>query len=386
MAFTKVARDLPFEADLTVNAVTEGNVGCCCFLMQIGYKLHILRGLGSLRILKQPVLDAADAVAISRRVAGTVHETDLRLEAISMVSATTTADKRTPSARWIKIDAVEFQEKFDRTSFAVQHELANHPLFQLPALMELAERTRTQRPDDIYYNNGDIGVDQKWIYNPEHPFSPAETIHRIEECSAWFIFRSAQRDPEYRVFLDKGLAEIKELMGDRLERKIMVEDIIIFVTSPNRKTPYHIDRECNFLLQIRGDKTIHVFDQNDREVLSEEELERFWSVDSSSAGYKAESQSRAKSYVMKPGTGLHIPVNAPHWLENHANVSISLSVNFQFEDSIRANAYRANFLLRRLGIKPTPPGRSEWLDSVKSVAVAPAVWATKKYKKARKHD
>jgi hypothetical protein len=36
------------------------------------------------------------------------------------------------------------------------HELASHPLFQLPALMELAERTRKQRPGDIYYNNGEV--------------------------------------------------------------------------------------------------------------------------------------------------------------------------------------------------------------------------------------
>jgi hypothetical protein len=287
---------------------------------------------------------------------------------------------------WIRVNATEFRDKFNRTSFEVQHELASHPLFQLPALVQLAERTRTRRPEDIYYNNGEIGVDQKWIYNPEHPFSPEETIHRIEECSAWFIFRSAQRDPEYRVFLDKGLAEIKELIGKSLEEELMVEDIIIFVTSPKRKTPYHIDRECNFLLQIRGDKTIHAFDQNDRDILSEEELEKFWSVDSSSANYKPEMQSRAKSYLMRPGTGVHIPVNAPHWLENHNNVSISLSVNFQFKDSVKANAYRANYLLRRMGLKPTPPGQSELRDTIKAAAVAPGVWATKTYKKMKKHS
>lgn len=288
-------------------------------------------------------------------------------------------------AHWIKVNATEFRDKFNRASFEVQHELANHPLFQLPALVQLAERTRTRRPGDIYYNNGEIGVDQKWIYNPEHPFSPAETIHRIEECAAWFIFRSAQRDPDYRVLLDKGLAEIKELIGKSLEGEIMVEDIIIFVTSPKRKTPYHIDRECNFLLQIRGDKTIHVFNQNDRDILSEEELEKFWSVDSSSANYKPEMQNRAKSYVMRPGTGVHIPVNAPHWLENHDNVSISLSVNFQFRDSLKANAYRANYLLRRMGLKPMPPGQSPLRDTIKAAAVAPGVWATKTYKKMKRH-
>ena len=27
-------------------------------------------------------------------------------------------------------------------------------------------------------------------------------------------------------------------------------DILVFVTSPKRETPYHIDRECDFLLEI----------------------------------------------------------------------------------------------------------------------------------------
>jgi len=43
----------------------------------------------------------------------------------------------------------------------------------------------------------------------------------------------------------------------------------IFVTSPGSVTPYHMDKEINFLLQIRGTKTISVFSASDREVLSE---------------------------------------------------------------------------------------------------------------------
>ena len=35
-------------------------------------------------------------------------------------------------------------------------------------------------------------------------------------------------------------------------------DALIFVTSPNRITPYHIDRECNFLMQVSGSKTISI--------------------------------------------------------------------------------------------------------------------------------
>jgi hypothetical protein len=261
--------------------------------------------------------------------------------------------------------------------------LATHPLFQIPKLLELAERTLKNRPKEIYYDAGEIKVDQRWDAVPDRPFSPVEAMERIETCGAWFIFRSAQNDPEYRVFLEHGLSELKEYMGPGVESEIMVEDIIIFVTSPKRVTTYHIDRECNFLLQIKGTKTMYVFDRDDREVLPEEEIERFWTIDNNAATYKPHLQDRAVAYKMVPGNGVHIPVNCPHWLQNDDNVSVSLSVNFQFKDTIRANAYRANFLLRKFGLKPTPPGISPVLDSIKSRVVKPIVWAGNTYKRLR---
>jgi hypothetical protein len=295
-----------------------------------------------------------------------------------------TAARSSPvSPRWIEADPSEFHRNFDRASFEVRHALSSHPLLQLPALMELAARTLKTNPGGIYYDMGDIRVEQRWDSVPERKFSPAEALARIESSGAWFIFRSAQRDPEYKVFLDRGLAEIKELIGGDIHSRILKQDIIIFITSPNRISTYHIDRECNFLLQIRGTKTIHVFDREDREILPEREIERFWSVDNNAAVYKSHLQDRATSYRLAPGNGVHIPVNCPHWVQNDNNVSVSLSVNFQFKDRFRANPYRANFLLRKLGLDPTPPGRFELLDAAKSCAVAPVVWCKKSYNQLR---
>ncbi len=283
--------------------------------------------------------------------------------------------------RWIVADPGQFREKFNQKSFEVSHNLASHPLFQLPQLMQLAERTLKTRPKDLHYDVGDVSVSQRWDEIVKSPFSAQEALRRIENCGAWFVFASAQRDHEYRIFVDRGLAEIKALAGPKIESQIMVEDIIIFITSPGRITTYHIDRECNFLLQIRGTKTVHVFDREDREVLPEEEIERFWAVDFNAAVYKPHLQHRAQSYKLRPGMGVHIPVNCPHWVENDDNVSVSLSVNFQFKDPLRANPYRANFLLRRLGLRPTPPGRSPALDAVKAYGITPLVWAEKTYKR-----
>jgi hypothetical protein len=171
------------------------------------------------------------------------------------------------------------------------------------------------------------------------------------------------------------MAELQEFTGLNLEQVMKVQEVILFVTSPKRVTTYHIDRECSLLLQIQGEKRISIFDRNDRAVLTEEEIERFWSVDHNAPRYKPELQDHATVYEMRPGIGVHIPVNAPHWVQNGDNISVSLNVNFQYRDTMRANLYRLNFILRKMGIQPTPPGQSLAKDRVKSVAALPAVWA-----------
>jgi hypothetical protein len=151
------------------------------------------------------------------------------------------------------------------------------------------------------------------------------------------------------------MSNILELAGHELERSIKKREVILFITSPNRVTSYHIDRECNFLLQIAGRKRISVFRREDREVLPEEEIERFWTTDHNAPVYREALQDHADVFTLEPGNGIHIPVNGPHWVQNDNNVSISASFNFQFHDGVRADLYRANYFLRKFGLRPEPP-------------------------------
>ena len=288
-----------------------------------------------------------------------------------MASASVTSPE--VSNRWLKADAGEFRAKFNRASFQITHLLSSHPLFQLTELMGLAKRTSETRPGHFYYDAGQVRVNQRWDEIPKSGFSVDEVLRRIEECGAWIVLKRAQEDPAYRVLLDHGLAELAELTGRDLKPLIKQKDIIIFITSPKRITTYHMDRECNWILQIHGTKTLHVFDQKDREVLPEAEIERFWAVDNNAPVYKPELQHLAISYKLAPGVGVHVPVNAPHWVENDDNVSVTLSVNFQFRDSLRANVYRANYFLRRLGFKPSPPGAGTIRDATKNAVMAGGV-------------
>jgi hypothetical protein len=286
-----------------------------------------------------------------------------------MQTSAKTATAGVAGARFITPSA-EFSPLFNRSPFEFFHGLAQHPLFKIPRLLELAKATREKRPNDLYYDVGkDVRINSRWDQmGPKPPVE--EAVRNIQQAGAWVTLHQAQKDPEYGAVFHQCMREFEALTGLNFKDQMQVEDALIFVTSPNRITPYHIDRECNFLLQISGHKTIYVFDQKDREVLPESEIERFWTVDNNAATYKSQYQDRAVSFRLVPGSGIHIPVNAPHWVKNDNNVSVSLSVNFTWKDSERANVYRANYWLRKMGLNPAPPAASKVRDALKTTTMA----------------
>jgi len=76
----------------------------------------------------------------------------------------------------------------------------------------------------------------------------------------------------------------------------------------------------------------------------------------------------ARRFTLCPGDAVHIPTHASHWVQNHDSVSVSVSLNMEFPRRF-ADTYRANYYLRRFGIKPRPPGKSKVVDSSKAAAI-----------------
>ncbi len=301
----------------------------------------------------------------------------------TMISAAS-PDKPVRSAHdeIFQVPTSEFQQHFNQTPFVFQHSLAGHPAFTMERLENLLEMT-VPHPDLLYWDAGEKRIDQRWNDKPGRDFSAQEAFRRIRENGAWIILFSAERDPEIAQILEDSMQQVQRLSGYNLFDDIKIRNAYIFITSPHRITTYHIDFQCGFLLQLHGDKTIHVFDQNDRELLTEEELERFWTKDTNAAVYKPEMQNRATTVLLKPGIGVHVPVNAPHWLQNGDDISVSLSLNFQFKNTKLANIYRTNFYLRKLGLHPTPPGRSWILDRAKGYGMNIPVEGMKFVKRLR---
>jgi hypothetical protein len=263
----------------------------------------------------------------------------------------------------LSFDAEEFRRNFNRRPFLVRHQLAGHPLFHLAQLIQLSRRLPAQ---SVKYNDGNLSVAENLEAMPSNGLSIEETIRRIEQQCSWMVLKNVQDDAEYRQLLLQCLDAVKQY-SEPIDPGMCEARAFIFISSPGSVTPFHIDPEINFLLQVRGSKAMSVFDPADREILPERDLEQFsLAEDLGVVKYKEEFQGRAFVASLTPGVGVHCPVTAPHWVKVGPEVSISFSITFRSPSTRRKRSvYWMNAHLRRLGLSPTPVGASQWKDTVK---------------------
>jgi hypothetical protein len=193
-----------------------------------------------------------------------------------------------------------------------------------------------------------------------------EIIDRIDTAGAWIVMKHLETDPRYKAILDEFYAFVTGFAGPDSSRQIRNPEMLAFLTSPRRITPFHFDAEINFLVQISGSKDLWVCDATDRSITTTEEIESYYSQSVTAGTWKPHAEERAQKFTLMPGDAVHIPTHASHWVRNHDSVSVSLSLNMEFPDSVHANVNKANRYLRRLGLRPRPPGDTPLLDAVKS--------------------
>src|SRR5262252_5082742 len=276
------------------------------------------------------------------------------------------ADKPAKGSRFfLDLDPETFRAHFNRKPFLFRHHLADHPSFQLPRLAQLA---RTLPPSIVEYNAGKIPVSlPDWENTPYTGLSAEETVRRIEECGSWIVLKRAEAAPDCLQLLNEVMDEIEPL-SEPLDPGMREREGAIFVTSPGSVTPYHMDHEINFLLQLRGSKTVSVFSASDREVLSELELEKHFSGPAIHRNmvFRERYQKRATVFELKAGYGLHIPTTDPHWIKNGNQVSVSFSAAFKTRASLHRGAvYKLNGQLRKIGLRPAPYGTGFVRDAMK---------------------
>jgi hypothetical protein len=260
-------------------------------------------------------------------------------------------------------DEPEAFKTFDRAAFEFSHSLHETEYFTLPALLDLAKRV-SARPNRTYIEEDETTPERGWSIRPSKQ-SLFENLQEIAHTHSLVMLKRVHEEPEFRQILDNCSAELSELSGIDIAKTYRDAMMTILITSPSRVTPYHIDGEANLLMQIRGTKSVYIFDGNDRDVLPAVELEKFWSGDIKAATYRKQFQDRAWEFTLKPGLGVSNPITFPHWVKNGPEVSVSLSINFKRIVDNAADVYRVNARLRKVGLHPNEPHDIAVLDRAK---------------------
>jgi hypothetical protein len=126
--------------------------------------------------------------------------------------------------------------------------------------------------------------------------------------------------------------------------------------------------EENILIQIKGDKFVRTFDNDDRSLISEEGLEISPSVHRNRP-YEDWFESRATLHALKPGDAVHMPYTIPHWVSTGNSYSISMAMTWKTPEVKRLNKIRLmNGTLRHYGLPQRAPGASPVLDAAKVLA------------------
>ena len=172
----------------------------------------------------------------------------------------------------IEIAETPLTRDFPLRPFRINHHLAGHPLLTLQRIVGLVQEVPHDR---IEYNSGKVSVSQDPKAVPLVDLDPAEVVRRIETCDAWLLFKRVETVPAYRRLLEEALLAVAKTRGYSSLREAGFTDIqgFLFVSSPQATTPFHLDTEDNLFVQIHGEKDFHIYDNEDRSIVSDEGVE-----------------------------------------------------------------------------------------------------------------
>ena len=255
---------------------------------------------------------------------------------------------------------------------AITHALSDHPLLQIDALVELGKRQQERRLVRTHTADATAGTSfaDAPLLHPNQQ-DAVTTLADIAKAKAWMSLLNVQADPIYRRLIDDVLDEVRPIV-DRRDPGMCYRAGWIFVSSPNAVTPFHMDHEHNFILQIRGTKRLYTWDPFDRVVVSERGQELFHDRHSRELVVWNDAwRARARVFDLEPGLGGYMPSTTPHLVENGDAPSVTISFTY-YTDATRQRelVYRGNARMRDLGLDPTPVGASPGRDRVKHAVLA----------------
>ena len=275
---------------------------------------------------------------------------------------------QTSAGTCLNFDKAELEKNYNREAFSFSHDLSDEPLLQFDELFKLC---RHLPEDNIKFRRGKVPVDINFdtsLAQNNWGLTLDSVIGHFDENQSYIAIYNPESDPEYKVLIERILAEIAQNILN-VDSPITWYSTYIFMSTGESVTPYHMDREMNFLLQIQGEKYAKLWSRYDDRVMKSSERDTLLTdMGRKRPAYRPELENLSKNFELKPGIGLHHPFIAPHLISTRSARSITLAITYRTELSdIWSDAHNLNFHLRKLGVDPDPIGIARNKDKTKAV-------------------
>ena len=267
------------------------------------------------------------------------------------------AEARQSPQRILEFDKEQFRRDYNRRAFQFNHNLSNHPKFQLEALFDLCRRMPEAH---IKYRLGEVPVDAEFDSSLERyrgGLTLDEALDNFLDKRVYIAVYNPEFDSEYKPVIERILEEIS-YHTEAMDPDINWYSTYLFISSVGSVTPFHMDREMNFLLQIRGTKEAKLWGRLDDRVMSSAARDTLLANRKKTRPvYDVSLEPYADVFELRPGTGIHHPFIAPHLITTRSEISISLAVTYRTRLSdIWTDAHYYNYLGRKLGMSPATVG------------------------------
>lgn len=267
----------------------------------------------------------------------------------------------------ITADNESLKRDFPLKPFAIRHKLAGHPLLTLTRIAQLA----ADMPRDlIEYNSGNADISQDPDKVQSVDLNPVEVVNRIQTAGAWMVLKRIEKSPEYRAIVEDTLLSVARARGFSSLEDAGFSQIegFLFVSSPNSTTPFHMDAEDNFFVQIHGEKFFRIYDNQDGGIADAAQVE-YSTTRHRNVKYDESFRPRAVEFHMFDGDGCYVPYQWPHWVRTAGSYSISMAITWKTPEVKRLNdLHVVNAMLRSLKLPQAAPGLHPAWDGVKLAA------------------
>lgn len=272
-----------------------------------------------------------------------------------------------------------------RQPICVAHRLHESPLFTRAALEALIERYPREHYSIIHMGQQGTKA-QQWREGDFGDLSGHDIFDAIMNGRLWLNLRHTEEvDSRYGDVVNQLFTEL----GQRVPGlATWGHGCGILISSPKAQVYYHADLPGHALIQIMGRKRV-LFYPPEEPFVSPEHLEQI-AISGLEVGipYRGWYDDYAQEFDFEPGQMLCWPHTAPHRIENHDCLNVSMTLSFATENIRRSQmVILANGLLRqRFGWTPrsrATHGMSFWSKALLQRALRDSSWQRKKAAKHR---